>query len=140
MNTQFPPQGQPMQQPDYWNQMYGGRNNPFDAMRQQQRISAIPGRMVQSEQDIKPNDVPMDGSVALFPTSDMSCVYGKAWNGNGQIITVRYVPEQPQQADQTPQKDPFQEMVDSRLTAIEEALSKLTSKPEKDKTEGGSKK
>lgn len=116
----FPAQGQA--DPQTWGQVYDGRSNPFNAMRNQQRISAIPGRVVQQEDMIRPNDVPMDGSVALFPLQDMSCIFGKAWNTNGQIITVRYVPEQ--QPQQAPQVDPFQ-VIDTRLTSIENLLASL---------------
>lgn len=141
----FPAQGTvPQNDPQYWNPMYGGRGNPFDTMRQQQRISAIPGRMVQAENNIRPNDVPMDGSVALFPLQDMSCIYGKAWNTDGQIITVRYVPDQPQQPAQAEgaKEDPFAQ-VNSRLDGIEATLQKLLN-PESTETvaekKGGAKK
>lgn len=54
----------------------------------------IPGRVVTSDQDIVPSEVPLDGRLILFPVSDYSCIYAKQWdrNGNG-IITVKYVPE-----------------------------------------------
>lgn len=45
----------------------------------------IPGRMIYSPDEIMPQEVPMDGSVSLFPMHDWSCVYGKWWTSNGQI-------------------------------------------------------
>lgn len=59
------------------------------------RPSTIPGRMIYSPDEIVPQEVPMDGSVSLFPMHDWSCVYGKWWTSKGQIQTVKFVLEQP---------------------------------------------
>lgn len=61
----------------------------------QARPRSIPGRMIYSPDEIMPQEVPMDGSVSLFPMHDWSCVYGKWWTSNGQIQTVKFVLEQP---------------------------------------------
>jgi len=61
----------------------------------QARPRTIPGRMIYSPDEIMPQEVPMDGSVSLFPMHDWSCVYGKWWTSNGQIQTVKFVLEQP---------------------------------------------
>ena len=42
--------------------------------------------------DIPPNDVPMDGTVSLFPTEDYSCIFAKQWNKDGKITTTKFVP------------------------------------------------
>ncbi len=62
---------------------------------QEARPRTIPGRMIYSPDEIVPQEVPMDGSVSLFPMHDWSCVYGKWWTSNGQIQTVKFVLEQP---------------------------------------------
>lgn len=54
--------------------------------------SGIMGHMVGSHEEIKPNDVPMNGTAAYFPTQDGSVIYAKAWNPDGSITTVRYLP------------------------------------------------
>ena len=59
------------------------------------RPRTIPGRMIYSPDEIMPQEVPMDGSVSLFPIHDWSCVHGKWWTSNGQIQTVKFVLEQP---------------------------------------------
>ena len=59
------------------------------------RLRTIPGRMIYSPDEIIPQEVPMDGSVSLFPMHDWSCVYGTWWTSNGQIQTVKFVLEQP---------------------------------------------
>lgn len=55
--------------------------------------SPITGRVVNSLNDVFPNDVPGDGTVALFPQSDYSVIYAKQWNTDGSISTIKYVPE-----------------------------------------------
>ncbi len=53
----------------------------------------IYGKIVRSEDDVAPNDVPLDGKIAAFPQQDLSCVYLKSWNSRGTIDSVKYVPE-----------------------------------------------
>lgn len=61
----------------------------------------ISGRVVNSLDDITVQEVPTDGTVALFPSADGACVYSKRWTPDGNILTMRFVPEaqevQPQQ-------------------------------------------
>ena len=63
------------------------------------RPSGLSGRMVNNPSEITPQEVTMDGTVSLFPQADYSCIYAKAWNPDGTIRTVRYVPE-PQEDSQ----------------------------------------
>ena len=58
----------------------------------QQAAQRINGRVVQSADMITANDVPMDGSVAFFPTQDLSEIYAKSWDANGKINTTVYKP------------------------------------------------
>lgn len=51
------------------------------------------GRYINNPNDITVNEVPTDGSIGLFPQTDGSCVYGKVWNANGTITTIKYIPE-----------------------------------------------
>lgn len=67
----------------------------------------------------------MDGSISMFPMQDGSAVYGKFWDSNGQIKTIRFVPENVDQA-QT-QEDPFA-AINTRLDSIE-SLLKQRKKP-----------
>lgn len=95
-----------MYQPTYpqYAQPYGSMQyqpqqaQPPQAM-QMQQPRGISGRMVGTLAEIVPNEVPMDGSVAFFPTADGSAIFAKAWNPNGTISTVQYVPAQPEAAD-----------------------------------------
>ena len=58
----------------------------------QQAAQRINGRVVQSSDMITANDVPMDGSVAFFPTQDLSEIYAKRWDANGKIVTRLFKP------------------------------------------------
>lgn len=82
--------------------------------------TAIPGRLVASADEIMPQEVPMDGSVSLFPQNDYSCIYAKTWTKEGTIATVRFIPEQPQNGE--PQKSPLE----MRLDSIEQKLDAMT--------------
>ena len=59
--------------------------------------ASIRGYFVNNENDIPPQDVPMDGTMAFFPTSDGKRVIGKRWNGNGGIETVIFSKDEPVQ-------------------------------------------
>lgn len=100
------------------------------------------GRVVNSEANIVPSEVPMDGRISVFPTSDYSRIYVKAWQGDGTIKTVVYTPviENAEEATSTNSQD---EII-SRLDKIEKMLSKKPyhkpyNKPKdfKNKAEGG---
>lgn len=82
--------------------------------------TAIPGRLVANADEIMPQEVPMDGSVSLFPQNDYSCIYAKTWTKEGTIATVRFIPEQPQNGE--PQKSPLE----MRLDSIEQKLDAMT--------------
>lgn len=112
-------------------------NYPYNAMPWQQQPyqpaygqvsqpvvqSSISGKFVSSVSEIKPNDVPMDGSMGIFPQQDGSCIYARAWGNDGTISTVRYVPEtQPEPVDT------FRDDVLSRLEKIEAAVTKSSTR------------
>lgn len=91
---------------------------------------SIPGRLVNNLDEITPQEVPMDGSVSLFPQNDYSAIYAKTWTKDGTIATVKFVPEQPQME---PQKSPLEERldrIDQRFDKLEKMLSNRN-KPKK---------
>lgn len=92
--------------------------------------SMLPGRQVANADEITPQEVPMDGSVSLFPQQDYSCIYAKTWTKEGTIATLKFVPEQPQME---PQKSPLEERldrIDQRFDKLEKMLSNRN-KPKK---------
>lgn len=103
--------------------------NPY--IQQPSRFQSIPGRLVNNLDEITPQEVPMDGSVSLFPQNDYSAIYAKTWTKDGTIATVKFVPEQP--AATTPQKSPIEERldrIDQRFDHLEKMLSNRN-KPKK---------
>lgn len=65
---------------------------------QQQQMPQIPqqaqglvGKVVNDVSMVSPNDVPMDGSIAIFPKGDMTEIYCKQWKQDGTIQTVVYI-------------------------------------------------
>lgn len=109
-----------------------GNQTPNSYQNQQlNRFQSIPGRVVNNLDEITPQEVPMDGSVSLFPQNDYSAIYAKTWTKDGTIATVKFVPEQP--ASAVPQKSPIEERldrIDQRFDHLEKMLSNR-SKPKK---------
>lgn len=95
--------------------------NPSQASNQTSFI--IPGRAINSIDEVKPNEVPMDGSISLFPIADYSAIFAKQWDTNGLIQTVKYVPEQPPKSAETQQND-ISSAILQRLDAIERKLDR----------------
>lgn len=73
-------------------QMYG-YGQTYQPQFQPYAPPRIHGRVVSSANEIGVGDVPTDGTTGWFPAYDGSCVWGKRWNPNGTIQTVRYTPE-----------------------------------------------
>ena len=112
---------------------------------QQQAQNFIPeqgiiGRVVKTQDSIVANDVPMDGSIAVFPLQDLSAIFAKRWNADGTICTVTYKPTTEQGISNSPHgvesgqialsdeatgafMKRFDEISD-RLTAIEQSMAK----------------
>lgn len=81
-------------------QAYQPYQQPYPQM-PARAVPQISGRVVNSLDDITVQEVPTDGTVALFPSADGKCIYSKRWTPDGNILTMRFVPEvqeaQPQQ-------------------------------------------
>ena len=71
----------------------------------------LPGFFVNSDQDIRATDVPMDGSISFFPYQDLSRIVIKQWSGGPTFESATYVLErvdsgQTQQQSQQPPLPP----------------------------------
>ncbi len=91
------------------------------------RPSFFPGRIVNDIKEISPQDVPPDGSVAVFVLSDFSSIFVQNWTKDGTIATRRYVPEQALQAVASQQgstSEVFQNQILRYLDSIEKKLSR----------------
>lgn len=105
------PPVQPRFDPRSYNQPMIQQNNPA-------------GRVIDNPAEIQPIEVPMTGEPVFFPMRDGSAVICKCWRSDGNLVTMRYIPEQVEQAapDQTPQGPSILE----RLEEIHGMLKKLT--------------
>ena len=90
------------------------------------QIRPVNGRVVSSENDITPNDVPMDNTVSLFPTDDYSCIFAKQWTRDGKIKTTKFVPVE-NEDDFVPTTN-FEQEVRHELSGIKSDLQKLLTK------------
>lgn len=81
----------------------------------------LSGKMINRTEDITPSDVPMDGSMSLFPMVDGSCILAKTWNTDGTIRTIRY--EAATEPVQQEEKKDLSNDILARLEAIEKLLS-----------------
>ena len=93
-------------------------------MSQFNRFQSIPGRTVNSLDEITPQEVPMDGSVSLFPQQDYSAIYAKTWTKDGTIATVKYVPEPNQAAPQKTSLETRLDKIDQRFDKLERMLTR----------------
>lgn len=134
-NGFYGPYGQPMTIPSYPAPYQGNPNGyaPFQSMTAQQQniqqaqpqpqIVQISGRMVNSADDILPNEVQMDGRNYYFPSFDGSCIYVKTWNKNGKLDMVKYVLDTVEQAPKESQLESMLNSINERLSKIEKTLT-----------------
>ena len=90
--------------------------NPNYLMYQNQIAPTLRGRIVNSIDDVTANDVPMDGSCAVFIKSDYTEIYTRAWQPNGLITTNVYRLS----TDEKPK-----ESIDDRLGKLEERIANI---------------
>lgn len=93
----------------------------------QQMPIGINGKIVPSVEVINANDVPMDGSVAVFPKQDMSEIYVKFWENNGTIRTIVFKPvseQNPSNLSQSEEKPKF-DLSEASTTAFMERFDSL---------------
>lgn len=72
------------QQPQY--NQFGNYQQSF------QQVPGITGKIVNDFSEITANDVPMDGSNAIFLKRDGSEIQVRSWSANGQIVSTSYKP------------------------------------------------
>lgn len=101
------------------------------------------GKVVGDVSMVSPNDVPMDGNVAIFPKNDMTEIYCKQWKQDGTIQTVVYRPiseQDPAEGTNIPQVDfnalnddvrALREDILARLDAIEKSVIKPNARGKK---------
>ena len=108
-------------QASYSTPSYQQQMQPQQQMAQNQQ-QFLSGRFVRDISEVTPQEVPMNGSPSIFPVSDASAIYVKTWDNSGNIITVRYVKEEPKTQELTGQLEPA---IDTTLANIQEQLNRI---------------
>ena len=70
--------------------------SPAPAANMQPLNAGIPGRVVNSFQEITIGDIPTNGSVAFFIKGDLSEIQTRKWSDDGRVLVGSYRPENPQ--------------------------------------------
>ena len=104
----------------YQNYSYG---NQYQNQMAQQPIAALQGKVVDSVDMVRVNEVPF-GGFGVFPKGDLSEIYIKSWNNNGttQINTYRPIPvEENKEIKENSSRDELLE----KINALNEKLDTL---------------
>lgn len=103
-----------------------GNQTPNSYQNQQMnRFQSIPGRLVNNLDEITPQEVPMDGSVSLFPTNDFSAIYAKTWTKDGTIATMKFIPEKQEPAPTSNFLAEKINKIDKRISSLESRMNKF---------------
>lgn len=86
--------------------------------------TAVSGRIISDPNSIAPQEVPMDGSISLFPMADNSAIFAKRWNADGTIKTIKFVPES-SEPDTAPTSGVSLEDISNELAEIRGDLNKV---------------
>ena len=124
-----------------YQQAYNPMQNIQRFQQPEQMQQGIFGKVVQSQDSIVANDVPMNGSVAFFPKSDLSEIYAKQWSADGTISTMVFKPVQNDNTNKLSQEteklkfdlsenvtEVFEKHFDTLFSKIEELEKKIDEK------------
>ena len=109
--------------PNNYYQNYSYGNNMYQPQQSQSMIAALQGKVVDSIDMVRVNEVPF-GGFGVFPKGDLSEIYVKSWNNNGttQINTYRPIPmEDTREAKEVSSRDELLE----KINALNEKLDVL---------------
>lgn len=88
----------------------------------------IPARLFQNVNNLRPNEVPPDGTPAVFMASDLSYIIAKQVNRSGVIDELRYIPEVKEEQTATPvpaMQEEMYAMLQNLMKKTEEIEKKL---------------
>lgn len=112
-----------MPPPQNENYSYQSKLGRYTQNQEPQQRPVLNGRLINDPKDILPKEIPMDGSISLFPKEDYSYILAKAWNSSGTIDTVKFVPDLPKQEE--PKVEDKTQLILDKLTKMEETMAKL---------------
>lgn len=96
-------------------------------------------RNVQSEMDILPNEIPMNGQIAIFVQNDLKTIYAKTW-ANGQYLTNVYQLLSPETEANQENNQNDTKLILERLNQLEETIKQQRPKPYYNRNHGNKKK
>lgn len=85
---------------------------------------SVCGRVISNPDSIAPQEVPMDGSISVFPMQDNSAIFVKRWNADGTIKTIKFVPDSTV-SDTAPTSSISLEDISQELSEIRGDLAKV---------------
>lgn len=94
---------------------------------QQQQQSMLNGKIVESIDNVKLTDVPMDGNSFYFPKADGTEIYTKRWlaNGSTEVAVFKRVLEESQEEVKNFNFDEMEGNIMDKLNSIDERISKI---------------
>lgn len=127
-NYQYPygqqPGYQPTYQPTYQPSYQPTYQQP--TVQQPSQGPTLSGRCVGSPEEITVAEVPTDGTMGWYPATDGSCVWGKRWTGDGNIVTVKFVPDGQSKQDVDPMEG-IDAKLDEIISLLEQRKTRRTS-------------
>lgn len=123
-------------QPMAMTQQQGSQQTPLENIMRSfgqapaQPTGMILGRMINSIDEVFPNEVQMDGNIYFFPMRDYSCVYAKVWTKDATLKEFKFIPEKPvlPQVQTAAIPEDFRNDVMTKLERIESILTPKTEK------------
>lgn len=85
-------------------------------------VPQIPGRVADPPDDITVREVPTDGTAASFPSADGKCVHGRRRTPDGDISTMRFVPEA---SEARPEQPSRLDIIDDRISEPFDAVERI---------------
>lgn len=132
-NAAFSPYGNPsqwqtpMQQPPQYAASEHRQPQP-------QSHPSLPGRTVDDIKEVKPAEIPMDGTWCFFPLRNGTKVYVKLWDDSGELRTFSFIPEEPIREGQKAEEQSKFDKILTRLDDLEAAvLGRTASKKKEEK-------
>lgn len=112
---------------NYYSPPVSNANQMMQSQTTNQQTPSLLGRMVGTETDIVPNEVPMDGNVGFFVQNDLKRIYAKSWGRDGNIYTNVYELVTPGTPETTETQNGF-DLILERLDKIEQSLKRSQNK------------
>lgn len=123
---------------------YPNYNQPYQNNQMTPMNAGIPGKVVNSFNEITIGDIPTNGQIAFFIKSDLSEIQTRKWSDDGRVLLGSFKPEIASVANLSPEEKQSQndasalitEDIMKRFDAIEQRLDQIipkqTAKAKKD--------